>query len=266
MNDISLPQYYRESFFANDTLLHPELPGGRPGVAGVSVPYTMRNDDVVTVMLLLCFVLAIAAFAHSRQTVVQQVKDFFLNTLYIPRADKASSGEAGKKSFFQIFLCLQTSLLLAITYFLYITRDGGETFVLDSPCEMIGIFSGVFLAYFLVKLLAYKFVNLVFFGSKKSKHWTWVLTFIIALEGVALFPSVILQVYFSLTVQIVVNYFFLILLLAKLLTIFKCWAIFFRQIGVFLQIILYLCALEIVPLLSLGGILVLITDNLKVNF
>ena len=266
MNDVSLPKYYRESFFANDTLLHPELPGGRPGIAGDPVPYTVRNDDAITCILLFCFVLAISAFAHSRQSIMQQIKDFFLYILYTPKSDKTSAGENGGKSFFQVFLCLQTCLLLSITYYLYITRDGNMAFVLDTPYQMTGIFCGVFIAYFLIKYLAYKFVNLTFFGSKKSKQWTWVLSFIIALEGVALFPSVILQVYFSLPVQNVVNYFFLILLLTKLLTIFKCWSIFFRQIGVFLQIILYLCALEIVPLLSLAGILVLITDCLKVNF
>ena len=57
-----------------------------------------------------------------------------------------------------------------------------------------------------------------------------------------------------------------ILLLTKILTFFKLWAIFFRQTGYFLQIILYLCALEIIPLLSLVGVLSLIADVLKVNF
>ena len=28
--DVSLPQYYRESFFSKDSLFHPELKGGRP--------------------------------------------------------------------------------------------------------------------------------------------------------------------------------------------------------------------------------------------
>ena len=30
--DVSLPQYYRESFFSKDSLFHPELKGGRLGV------------------------------------------------------------------------------------------------------------------------------------------------------------------------------------------------------------------------------------------
>ena len=35
--DVSLPQYYRESFFSKDSLFHPELKGGRLGVDRKSV-------------------------------------------------------------------------------------------------------------------------------------------------------------------------------------------------------------------------------------
>ena len=258
--EVNLPQYYRESFFAKDSLLHPELTGGRFGIAGDPVPYTVRNDNAITCMLIFCFVMALVSFAHSRQYILRQLKDFF----YIPRSSKSSDEDPSNR--FQLFLSLQTCLLLAITYYFYITHYVTDTFVLDTPYEIIGIFFGVFIAYFIAKNIVYSIVNNVFFRSKKNRHWIWTLTFITALEGIALFPAVMLQVYFNLPMQNVVYYFIFILVLTKILTFYKCWVIFFRQISVYLQIILYLCALEIIPLLSLVGILVLITDRLKVNF
>ena len=165
----------------------------------------------------------------------------------------------------QLFLSLQTCLLLAIISYLYVTHYIADTFVHDVPYQMISIYFGVFIAYFIVKDIIYSIVNTVFFSSKKNRHWIWTLTFITALEGIALFPVVMLQVYLNLTMQNVVYYFIFILILTKILTFYKSWLIFFRQIGDYLQIILYLCALEIIPLLSLIGILVLITDLLKVN-
>ena len=258
--EVNLPQYYRESFFAKDSLLHPELTGGRFGIAGDPVPYTVRNDNAITCMLIFCFVMALVSFAHSRQYILRQLKDFF----YIPRSSKSSDEDPSNR--FQLFLSLQTCLLLAITYYFYITHYVTDTFVLDTPYEIIGIFFGVFIAYFIAKNIVYSIVNNVFFSSKKNRHWIWTLTFITALEGIALFPAVMLQVYFNLPMQNVVYYFIFILVLTKILTFYKCWVIFFRQISVYLQIILYLCALEIIPLLSLVGILVLITDQLKVNF
>jgi len=259
MKDGSLPLYYQETYFSNDTMLHPEIKGGQLGVAGDPVPYTVGNDDVITGVLLFCFVLAIVSFAHSRQYILQQLKNFF----YIPRSD---SNRVDLSNKFQLFLNLQTCLLLAIISFLYVTDYVADTFILDFPYQLIIIFFGVFLAYFVGRAFLYKFINTVFFSSKKSKHWTWTQTFITALEGIALFPAVMLLVYFDLPMRNVVYYLIFVLLLTKILTFYKCWVIFFRQMSVFLQIILYLCALEIIPLLSLVGVLVLITDRVKVIF
>ena len=38
LKDVNLPQYYREHFFSDNTYFHPELDGGRYGVAGDPVP------------------------------------------------------------------------------------------------------------------------------------------------------------------------------------------------------------------------------------
>ena len=51
MLDTQLPQYYREGFFSKDTLFHPELPGGRYGVAGEPVPYSVHGDSFITTLL-----------------------------------------------------------------------------------------------------------------------------------------------------------------------------------------------------------------------
>ena len=87
-----------------------------------------------------------------------------------------------------------------------------------------------------------------------------------AMEGIALFPIVMLQSYFGISVQSAIIYAAIVLILVKLLTIYKCFVIFFRQNGAILQIILYFCALEIIPMLALAGFLVMIVDYLKINF
>jgi len=83
---------------------------------------------------------------------------------------------------------------------------------------------------------------------------------------VLLFPAVILQAYFGLSIQNVEIYFIIVLIIVKILTIYKCYVIFFRQSVVKLQIILYFCTLEIVPLLAFWGALVITANNLKINF
>ena len=92
------------------------------------------------------------------------------------------------------------------------------------------------------------------------------LLFVISAEGVLLFPCVMLLTYFNLSMQSVLYYFVIVLFFVKLLTFYKCWTIFLHTNGVFLQIILYFCALEIIPLLSLWGVLGTIVNELKINF
>jgi len=260
MMDGSLPLYYRESFFAKDSLFYPEVTGHSLGVAGDPIPNVVFDDDIVTGILLLCFLLALVSYAHSRDFFLHQLKNLF----YIPRGENDYSESMG--NMFLLFLNVQTCLLLAIIGYFYTITYIADTFVLDEPHYLIAIYLGDFLAYFLLKYVVYKVVNSIFFGSKKSKQWRKTLTFITSLEGIILFPIVMLLVYFGVSMQNVVFIFIFILILTKILTFYKSWVIFFRQMSGFLQIILYLCALEIIPLLSLVGSLMLITDQLKVNF
>ena len=260
MIDGNLPLYYRESYFAKDSLLHPELTGSSWGVAGDPIPYTIHGDNVITGILLLCFIMALVSYAHSRNFFLHQLKNFF----YIPRGGNNYTENSG--NMFLLFLNLQTCLLLAIISYFYTTTYLADTFILDEPYYLIAIYAGGFLTYFVLKSIVYQMVNHIFFESKKSRQWIWSLTFITALEGMVAFPIVMMQVYLGFSMQNVVYIFIFILILTKILTIYKCWTIFFRQMSGFLQIILYLCALEIIPLLSIVGGLTLITDQLKVNF
>ena len=61
-------------------------------------------------------------------------------------------------------------------------------------------------------------------------------------------------------------YTFGVLIFIKILTIYKTYVIFFNQKALYLQIILYFCALEMVPLLSLWGGLAVIVNHLRVIF
>ena len=106
----------------------------------------------------------------------------------------------------------------------------------------------------------------VFFGRRRSAKWLKTLMFAVSVEGIALFPLVLLMSYFDLSVQNAVAYVAFVTVLVKISLFYKSFILFFRQKVFFLQIILYFCALEIMPLLSLWGVLVQIVEQLKINF
>ena len=255
-----LSPFEAETFFPSAPLLYTERLGQLPGVAGVPVPYTMSSDDILVCFILVCFIATTLVFTHSGQTFFYHLKNFF----YISRSEHSSADAPSRGGL--LILNLQTSLLLGFAWYFYTTHCVTDTYLLDSPYAVMAVYFAVFVVFFLSKIVVYWITNVVFFNSKKSKQMVWTLSFVAALEGLAFFPAVILHIFLDLSMQNIIYYFVFVLILAKLMTFYKCWVIFFRQTSVFLQIILYFCALEIIPLLILGGVLVTITNELKVTF
>ena len=259
--DISLPQYYRESFFSKNALFHPELKGGRQGVAGDPVPYTVAGDNFVTGLLLFCFILACVACSQSRQFIIRQARRFFR----APSQGTTVITETSNELRFQVFLVLQTCLLVAIGYFLYSRASISDTFTIDQYL-VITIYAGVVATYFCIKALLYTITHWIFFDRKKNEQWMKANLFLTSSEGVMLFPVIMLMAYFNFSLQAAIIYWFVVLGLVKILSFYKSYIIFFRRKGAFLQIILYFCALEVIPLFALWGGLVLISHYLKINF
>ena len=259
--DVSLPQYYRESFFSKDSLFHPELKGGRLGVAGDPVPYTVAGDDFVTSLLIFCFLIACVAFSKSRLFIIRQAKTFFRT----PRLGTTVITETSNELRFQLFLALQTCLLVAVGYFMYSRASISDTFTIDQYL-VISIYAGYVATYFVLKACLYSMVNWVFFDRKKNEQWMKSFLFLVSCEGVMLFPAIMLMTYFGFSIQAAVIYTLIVVGIIKILSFYKSFIIFFKRKGTFLQIILYFCALEVIPLFALGGGLVLISHYLKINF
>ena len=260
--DVQLPQYYREGFFSKDTLFHPELPGGRFGVAGDPVPYNIHNDSIITSILLGFFILMVIAYANTHEFVTRQFKKFF----YVPSEGILEVSETGTELRIQLFMVLLSSVLLSLLYYFYVIHFVGDTFILNSQYLLIAIYLVMMVSYFMAKWWLYTLVNVVFFGSKKNRHWLKTILFISSMEGAVFLPAVLLQAYFDMTEKNVVIYFVIVLIFVKILTFFKCYVAFFRRNVVKLQIILYFCALEMVRLLAFWGALDYVTDRLKINF
>lgn len=260
--DVSLPKYYKESFFSKDSLFHPELQGGRPGVAGDPVPYTIAGDNLITSILLGCFILTMLAFSQSRRFIFRQTRNFF----YVQHSDRPTAlTETGGEMRFQIFLILQTCLLISLLYFFYSKAQLNDTFVIEQY-QVIGIYTGSIAGYFLLKIILYSFINWVFFDRRRNIQWIHSCLFIGAMEGVLLFPAIMLLAFFNLSVSTISIYVIVVLALLKLLLFYKSYIIFFRERAVFVQFFLYFCALEILPLLAIWGALVTMNGYLKINF
>ena len=224
-----LPLYYKETFFAKDSLLHPEVSSEILGVAGDPVPYQVRNDDVITGLLLVCLVAMLLTFANYKKFIGQ---------------------------WFKLLLTLQTCLLISIIVYFFTKEYLADTFIIGSEYQLIFIFFAILIVYFVVKVVLYSMVNNVFFDGKRNGQFQSDLLTISATQAAALLPIVLLLVYFGLSLENVLYYFAFVVLMGKIWAFYKSYVIFFRQKDFFLQI----------PLAALVGIWMMLVDFLKVNF
>lgn len=260
-SEVSLPQYYRETFFKTDSLFHPELNGGRMGMAGNPIPYRASNDDLVTGFLLLFLVMTLLMVSRSLRFITIQAKSF----LYPTREDSVEMKETINEVNYQFFLCVQAGALLALAFYNFSLEEIGDTYVV-SNYSLLAIYFATMCGYFLVTGLLRKWVNWTFFNSHQNSQATVSRLFITAMEGVALLPALLLYNYFGMTTSSLMIYSVSVVIFAKILSFYKVCSIFFTQKSRFLQIFLYFCTLEMVPLAILWGSLMLIGNLLKVTY
>ena len=260
---VSLPQqYYRENFFSNDSLYHEELSAqDYYGMAGDPMPYSYANDNLVTSLLILGFILISFAFSRMSNFIVGQAKNFIH-----PSQNSLSLSETSGEIYMQIVLTGLTCIVYALLYYLYATEFLATTYVTSSEYALLCIFLGVFVGYYLLRFGLYSMVNNLFFDSGRNKKFLTSLLYLSSLEGLLLYPALALLAFMHLPAQNAIWYCIFVLILVKILTFYKSFTIFFKQNDLFLQIILYFCALEMVPLISLWGGLSVIVDILKINF
>lgn len=257
----TLPKYYKESFFSGNKMFHPELQGGRMGVAGDPIPYTIAGDNIMTSIIVGCLLVTLLAVARLREFLVYNYRNFF----HAPSGgfDKTMTETSGEITI-QIFLMLQASLLFGIIYFLYANSSLSLTFITEQY-TIIGAYSVSMAAYFLLKFILYIFVNPVFFSRIQNIEWLKTFVLLTASESVLVFPVMIVQAYFDLSMQTTFVYTIFIVIMCKLLAFYKSYAIFFKHRTSQLQNILYFCALEMMPLAFIWSALGIVSTQLTVN-
>lgn len=254
-------KFAEEGYFKGNKYFRPELVKAHDGVLGDPAPYNVGNDNVVAGTLIVCFALAMIASSMSRNFIARQIKNLFHRP-----TRSANIVETGHEVRFQAFLVVQTALLLSITYYLFTRTTNSGNDICDSPILAVGIFFGIFLSYFLLKNLLYTIVNWVYFDRRSNQQWSQLTLFLVSAEGVIIYPAVLLMIYFGLSAQYTLIYAATIVSLIKLLLFYQGYIIFFKRTAVSMQIILYFCTLELMPLMALVGILVYTNNYLTIIF
>lgn len=232
------------------------------GFEGTPISYSPRTDDAIALTLLVCFFLSSIALARGKKFLSQQVKDFVLHRERTSIFDSSTAADVR----YLLVLVLQTCVLSGITFLNYFHDTSPTLMNQVSPLLLLGIYVGFCLAYFLLKWLIYMFLGWTFFDKNKTNIWLESYSALIYYVGFALFPFVLFLVYFDLSLTNLVIIGSIILIFTKILMFYKWIKLFFHQFSGLFLLILYFCALEIVPCLLLYQGMIQMNNILLIKF
>ena len=232
------------------------------GFEGTPISYSPRTDYAIALTLLACFFLSSIALARGKKFLSQQVKDFVLHRERTSIFDSSTAADVR----YLLVLVLQTCVLSGITFLNYFHDTCPALMDHVSSLLLLGIYVGFCLAYFLLKWLLYMFLGWTFFDKNKTNIWLESYSALIYYVGFALFPFVLFLVYFDLSLTNLVIIGSIILIFTKILMFYKWIKLFFHQFSGLFLLILYFCALEIVPCLLLYQGMIQMNNILLIKF
>lgn len=232
------------------------------GVEGIPIPYSPKLDDGITVLLLCCFFMSAYVLSRSRKFLGQLMKDFLLNR----ERTSIFAATTATDMRYMLLLILQTCVLAAVGGFNYFIDMRPELGVRVPPYILLAAYLGVCLLYLFFKWLVYSSLGWIFFDGNRTSLWMESYSTLLYYVGFALFPFVLLLVYFDLSLQATVIIGLFLMIFTKILMLFKWIKLFCSNLYGTLLLILYFCALEIIPCFILYRGVLQLNDYLLIKF
>jgi hypothetical protein len=216
------------------------IPKGYKGIAHPSRP---ASEDWVFGTLLGLFLLLILALSRSSAWLYESVVNFF----QVKERSSIFSNISvdNSRSRMLLFIFSFGVFGLYAYYYIFSSKD-------NFHFEVYLLYAGVVAVFFILKYLISQILGYVFFDALSLKFARESYSNIVFYLGISLFPLLFFQIYgpewlnsYALTTALI------LCLIACILIIIKLFQIFFKKSVAFFYIMLYLCTLEILPLILL---------------
>lgn len=231
-------------------------------MTSVPVPYFFGNDNVVLSFFLLNLLGIAYVFVLNGNGILQRLKNMF----YYTSNSKPYNNQTHINRLCNCILYMQFVLFLSVLSFAKLQYDYGLLYIERSYLFFV-VYAIFFLSFFGVKRMVYSIVNHVLFTSRQEKEWHDSYFFTIQLAGFLLFPLVSFVLFVPQLSYTIYFSYITITVLICLLMLIRCGKriIFFQRYG-FVEIILYLCTLEILPMAVLVKAIHELNEFLMIKF
>ena len=229
----------------NDTIIQ-----WTAGIEGIPATGALYANDLFVCILLAGFFLIAAMLASN-----ENILDNILGNFFSPRE------HTGTKTTSALYLRLGMYGVCFMSTALFLTAYLVRQSSLDVGQEnyMLPLLLGLTTAGYLLKLGLFKVVNWVFFDKAQTLAWKQSYADWTILSGSIMYVISLLAVLLDFSAHTLTIFAVAYVILIEICLFFKAFHIFYiKKYGV-LQLIVYLCTLELIPLLLAGKVLVLYT-------
>ncbi|MBR6691823.1 MAG: DUF4271 domain-containing protein [Bacteroidaceae bacterium] len=209
-----------------------------------TVPYCMLNDNIIMSLFILNLVGISYVFLMNGASILERLKcTFYYENKAIPFNDRTHTTKICN-----ILLYSQTIFYSAILITGYLQEH--RLLVNDERQTLyISFYAIAIITALLLKRFLYDIVNNILFTNKDAAEWRSLYLFTIKIAGFALFPAIIAILFIPEIPFQYVEIYSILILIAYIYTITSSLIrIIFCEKRNYLDIFLYLCALEFLPM------------------
>ena len=216
----------------------------RSTMTGTPAPYSMLNDNVIMTLFILNIVGVSYVFLMNGASILERIKCMF----YYESKSTPFNDRTHITKICNLLLYSQTIFYAAIVTVGYlqscgaIEKDSNNTLFLGA----YALFTAITI---LARRAGYDIVNNIMFSKKDADEWRDLYFFTVKLAGFALTPAVIAFLFFPGIHYHYVKIYIILILTAYIYTVTNgLIRIIFKKRRNYLDIFLYLCALEFLPI------------------
>ncbi len=228
---------------------------------GTPIPYSLTNDNML-LLFYLADILGVAyVFIVSGANIAERTKSLF----YYGGQSNPYNTRTGISLLSSFILDFQTIFFATIIAFNYLLIESHNEINGKSHicCLTFAALFGIFLV---IKRVMYDIVNYILFTPKQAKEWRESYFFTIKLTGFLLFPLVTAIIFKSGFSEVIYwAYLIFVAIIYLYMLSARCLNIIFTEKRNYLDIFLYLCAIELLPILILGKTIVKVTSFLTIK-
>ncbi len=210
--------------------------------------YLLRNDDIVMIGAVLLFMLFTFVLYRSSAILLYKFNTFFSSRqIYAANEIRTSDQEQVDMSLLVFIGCLSASTI-------FYSAAMGES----RPGPQYGLLLHIFLglaALIVAKWILYSLVNWTFFPSDQGRGWTSSVLFSLSVVSVFAFPLSLVQVFCDLPLIDIPFCLVIVVILQKILLLFKLYVNFRPRTYGGVLFFLYFCSVELIPTLVVWHIL-----------